>query len=297
MSSLFTPTRDRAMLLSWIVAACFAVVVISTTLTRRDWMLDAHSYWQVWSHQPMYDLPPGTTGAYLYSPAFAQLIWPLTLLPWWLFSVVWFVASCATYLWLVRPIGWVWGVPLLALALEDVTLGNTTWLIALACAVGLRRSAAWTVPLLIKVTPAVGALWHVARRDLRAVLELVGVSAGIVLASWLLAPELWSQWFSFLSENRDPGVALRVVAAAAIVLVAARLERGWLLPLALLVASPVLAVYLLAFACAVPRLLDDPAIDWARAPFGGLRATLRRALDLDHGSRGAGADGGSVARP
>ena len=40
----------------------------------------AHAYWNVWRVGP-YTLPPGSPDAFNYSPAFAQLLRPLTLLP------------------------------------------------------------------------------------------------------------------------------------------------------------------------------------------------------------------------
>ena len=48
-------------------------------------MFDAHAYWTAWQGG-MYDTPWLVNGAYSYSPAFAQLIWPLTLLPWPVFA-------------------------------------------------------------------------------------------------------------------------------------------------------------------------------------------------------------------
>lgn len=53
----------------------------------------------------MYGLPPNTADAYLYSPAFAQLIWPLAQLPWPLFVAAGAVAGFALYAWLLRPLG------------------------------------------------------------------------------------------------------------------------------------------------------------------------------------------------
>ena len=48
---------------------------------------DAHAYYVAWSGG-LYEALPGSVDAYNYSPLFAQVIWPLTLLPWAVFCAV-----------------------------------------------------------------------------------------------------------------------------------------------------------------------------------------------------------------
>ncbi len=279
-STLFAPTRDRLLLLAWTVALCFVGYNVYALLVR-GWMVDAVTYWSVWTVTPMYGgVAPGLQGAYLYSPAFAQVIWPLTLLPWWAFSAVWFTSSCIAYAWLVQPLRAAWAVPLLALALEDILLGNTTWILALACAVGFRVSSGWLPPTLVKVTPAVALAWFAARGDARSVLR-AAIVLGVVLGlSFAAAPDLWAQWWNLLTGHRGTGITVRVVAALVVVVVAARTERPVWVLVALVIASPVVEPYSLAVFCALPRLVSPETLERAARPFGGVVTTFRRALDL-----------------
>ena len=48
------------------------------------------------------DAGAGVLGAYLYSPAFAQLVTPLVALPWNVFLAIWTAMLLAAYGWTVR---------------------------------------------------------------------------------------------------------------------------------------------------------------------------------------------------
>lgn len=280
-ASLFTPTRDRALALSWLAAGTVVALVGPQLVTRR-WMIDGATYFGVWRASPMYHLPPNAHGAYLYSPVFAQIVAPLTLMPWWAFSALWLLAATATYVWLVAPVGWLWAIPLLGLALEDVTIGNTAWLLALACVVGMRWPIAWVVPIVTKVTTGVGLVWFLARKDWRALAVAGGATIAVVTSSWLLAPRLWREWIAFLLHNRsyDGSLPLRLALAAGLVWYASMRDRAWLIPVAMFLATPVIMVYGLGMLCAIPRLLSPAALQRARAPFGTPSEFARRVLDL-----------------
>ncbi len=280
-AGLFTPTRDRVLALAWLASGTI-VVLVSLKLFVRRWMIDGATFYDVWRVSPMYHLPPATQGAYLYSPLFAQVISPLTHLPWWAFSAVWLLAATGAYVWLVAPVGWLWAIPLLGLAPEDVTIGNTAWLLATACVIGMRSPAAWAVPVLTKITTGVGLIWFVPRRDWRALAAAAAATAVAVGLSWVIAPQLWLEWVAFLSENRshDPWLVFRVLLAAALVWNASLRDRAWLIPVAMYVATPVLMVYGLGMLCAIPRLLSPEALARARAPFGTPAQFARRVLDL-----------------
>ena len=64
---------------------------------------DAHAYYVAWSGG-LYEALPGSVDAYNYSPLFAQVIWPLTLLPWAVFCAVCVGAAGAGVAWLLRPL-------------------------------------------------------------------------------------------------------------------------------------------------------------------------------------------------
>lgn len=270
--------RDRLVVAAWAGAACL-VAAEAWLVLQGEWGWDSVTYWSVWSQQTMYHIAPHTQGAYLYSPAFAQVIYPLTLLPRSVFTALWFGLGAGAYCWMIRPAGWVWGIPLAALALEDLRVGNITWLIALSLAVGMRRSPAWVVPALTKVTPAVVVLWLVPRRDWRGLLHFGAVALLVTAVSLRLAPGLWVDWIEFLMSHGHPWAVARFAIAAAIVVLASYRGWPWLLPCALIAVSPVPALYVLGFVCVLPRLLPQGAVAWMREPFGGVRATVRRALN------------------
>ena len=72
-----------------------------------DQSVDAYAYWST-AHGPMYDgQTAGAMGAYLYSPAFAQLLTPLTILPWPLFVTIWTGINLAIVWWLLGR----WSLP------------------------------------------------------------------------------------------------------------------------------------------------------------------------------------------
>jgi len=277
--SLFRPTRDRVLLFAWIVALSLIWVQLQAVVLHGGGY-DSHTYWMAWRTEQMYDLSPGETGAYLYSPLFAQVVWPLTLLPWAVFAVLWWLLGAAAIWWMVRPVGWVWGVPIAALALEDLRIGNLIWLLALATALGVRHATAWVVPAVTKIGPGAGVLWFAGRGDWRSLGRAAVLGVLLVAASWALGPDLWAQWLSFLRANSSWFAMVRIAAAAIVAVWAGRTARPWLLVITLLLASPVLGVYTMAVLVCLPRLWSGDTVARLRVPFGGFRATVRRALDL-----------------
>ena len=59
---------------------------------------DAHAYYVAWSGG-LYEALPTSVDAYNYSPLFAQVIWPLTFLPWGVFCAVCVVAAATGIAW------------------------------------------------------------------------------------------------------------------------------------------------------------------------------------------------------
>jgi hypothetical protein len=84
---------------------------------------DSHAYWLAW-HGPMYTTGPMTQDAFLYSPAFAQALWPAAQLPWQVFSALFSVGLGIALAWLLAPLGWRWAIPLWLEGLPEITSGN-----------------------------------------------------------------------------------------------------------------------------------------------------------------------------
>ena len=155
----------------------------------------------------------GAPVAYYYSPAFLQVFSPLLAL----------LVPCVP-----RDLVRLSGAALVAvarswlpLALVDrvraleVLRGNIETLMALAIVAGFRWPAAWAFILLTKVTPGVGLLWFVGRRDWRSLGIAIGATALIAAVSFVLAPAQWSAWVASLIGERRREHRLAVLPGSA----------------------------------------------------------------------------------
>lgn len=247
----------RTLIPLWIALALFMARAIYSLADFHGLGVDAHAYWLT-AHRPeLYTGRPMMQDAYLYSPAFAQLIWPLTQLPWHAFFAVWVIAEAAAFAWLLAPLGWSWGVPAFLLCGFEIAQGNINALLAVVVVLGFRYPAAWALPLLTKIVIGLGPVWFAARREWRSLAVAVGATFGIAAVSAAISPHLWPRWVHFLaSASEDPSVAPRVLAAILVTIYAARRDRPWLLAPAIVLASPVLhgIGQYLTICAAIPRL-------------------------------------------
>ncbi|HET7037953.1 MAG TPA: hypothetical protein VFI42_19930, partial [Thermomicrobiaceae bacterium] len=145
-----------------------AIVMVAVQMSGVRIGVDAHAYWAVW-HLGLYGprMAFGGPDAFLYSPAFAAAIWPLTLLSWPAFAAAWTALALGTYAWLLWPLELPVRVPLLIASGAVAATGNIEWLIALALVASARWPSAWAVPLLTKVSFGVGVVWYAARGEWR----------------------------------------------------------------------------------------------------------------------------------
>ncbi|TAM86942.1 MAG: DUF2029 domain-containing protein [Jatrophihabitans sp.] len=242
----------------WLAVAAFTAKGI-WALGPAKVGIDAHAYWLTGHHWPLYWRPPAAVDAYLYSPAFAQAIRPLTLLPWPAFYALWICAETAAFAWLLKPLGWAWGVPALMLCAFEIVPGNVTGFVAAAAVLGMsRRPEAWTFVALTKPSLMLGLPSALGRRDWRGLRRMAVAVAAVVAVSAAIWPGQWAAWITFLFHDRgsDPTLPYRVGASWLLAAVAARRRRPWLVvPLMVLASPPTLAIgeYATLFA-AVPRL-------------------------------------------
>lgn len=248
--------------LTWVAGLGLTLLTFQIVHQTR-WAVDAHAYWDAWRGS-MYDGVPNSVDAYLYSPAFAQVIWPLAQLPWPVFGLVWCLAATSAYLYLFLPLGWRWALPLTLCCTPDILIGNIFWLLALVAAFGLRRPALWAVPALTKITPALGPVWFLVRREWRALAISAAATAVVAGLSFAVDPGLWAGWFTFLHHNsgqNDRGVSLvvppllvRLPVAVVVVAWCARTDRRWGLPAGMILATPAFGVAAFTVLAALPRL-------------------------------------------
>jgi hypothetical protein len=182
-------------------------------------------------------------------------------MPWWAFLILWWSGLLATLLWLAAPLERRWRRLVVALCVPMVVVGNIDLLLAAAAVLGLQRPAAWALPLLTKVTPGLGPLWFLLRREWRALGVSVAATAAIVALSFALAPDIWTQWLDFLltsepahHQRNYPPVPLRVAAGVAVVVWGALTDRRWTLALAMTLAAPMAGWTTLGMLLAIPRL-------------------------------------------
>jgi hypothetical protein len=185
-------------------------------------------------------------GAYPYSPAFAQLVWPVNLLPWPLFVAAWTALLLGAVFLLTGPQLALVGVFVAAM---EVAGGNVSLLLTLAIVAGFRWPATWSLVLLTKITPGVGLLWFAFRREWRPFLIAIGATGAIAAVSFLIAPGLWRDWIQLLMSNVGKSgtwaaipVPLLYRLPAAVLLIAwgAPRNQRWVVPVGAMLALPAL---------------------------------------------------------
>jgi len=207
---------------------------------------EARSYWAPTLTRPYANADWTTPSAYVYSPAFLQLVAPISALPWQAFMAVWGGILLAAVRFLTGPRLLAAGI---ALAFVEVYGGNISLLLAAAIVVGFRWPAAWAFVLLTKVTPGVALLWFVVRREWRNLAIALAATAIVVLVSAISMPTAWREWVDVLVHisNRDGTWAavpipfvVRLPIAIAVVVWGASTGRRWTVPVASMLALPAL---------------------------------------------------------
>ena len=234
---------------------------------------DLHAYWATQFGIDYSHANPFLIGAYLYTPAFAQAIAPLTLLPFPVFAALWTAVSVVVCAWLAGR----WAAPLLltgALVLE-LALGQIDILIAAVIVVGFRYPAVWAFPLLTKVAPGVGLLWFVVRREWRKLAIALGVTLAIAAVSAIVAPGEWRDWVELMRRNlTEPAPAgayvpipffVRLPIGVGLIVWGARTDRYWTVPVGVLLSMPILWINVFTLLLAVIPLRAEPGVTPARA--------------------------------
>ena len=207
---------------------------------------EAISYWAPRLAHPYAQANWTTTGAYVYSPAFLQVLSPLRAMPWVAFLGVWTAVLLLAVRFLTGPRLFVVGA---VLATAEIAGGNISLLLAVAIVVGFRWPAAWALILLTKVTPGVGLLWFAVRMEWRNLGIALAATAAVVAISAAFMPGAWAEWVGVLVQiaGRDgtpaavpiPFIA-RLPVAVAVVVWGARTDRRWTVPVACMLALPAL---------------------------------------------------------
>jgi hypothetical protein len=248
LASLETPPwADLALaLLAW------ALIVWFSEPWGRLWGTgqDARCYWQASLADPYVHSDWNDPIAYVYSPAFLQLVSPLITLPWMAFMAVWTALLLAAVRFLTGPRLLVAGL-LFPFTAMEVAGGNVSLLLAAAIILGFRWPWTWSIVLLTKITPGIGLLWFAVRREWRALAIALGATAAVAAVSFLTLPDQWRDWVDAVVRNVASGKSgtwasvpvplwVRGPIAVAIVVWGARTDRPWTVPVASMLALPAL---------------------------------------------------------
>ncbi len=250
--------RDGLAIAGLLFAAYLLVVVAPVSGTVG---FDAYAYWSVDLVHP-YGHVAGELGAFTYTPIAARLFAPVALFTWPAFWWLWTAILAGTAMWLG------WRHALLVLAFPPVAIelyhGNVHLLIAAAIALGFRYPATWAFVLITKLTPGVGLVWFLVRREWRQLVIALGVTAVLVAVSLTIDGRLWSEWISdaLLPVAGGPAqqfyvevpLIVRLPLAAALVAWGARTDRAWTVPAGAALALPVLWLSGLSLLAAIPAV-------------------------------------------
>jgi len=229
-------------------AVAWVVIVVFSAPWGRLWGTgqDAYCYWFPTLADPYARSDWTDPIAYVYSPAFLQLLEPIRRLPWQAFVAAWtLVLLGAVYVLTGRR----WLAVGVVLGSMELAGGNIHLLLAGAMVLGFRWPWTWSIVLLTKITPGIGLLWFVVRREWRNLGIALGATAGIVALSFLVWPSAWPAWAEVLSRvaGRDGTWAavpipfvVRLPFAIALVVWGAWTGRRWTVPVAGMLALPAL---------------------------------------------------------
>jgi len=185
-------------------------------------------------------------GAYPYSPAFATLVYPLNLLPWPLFVAAWTAILLGAAWLLTGPDFFLLG---LLVGAMEIAGGNVSLLLTLAIVQGFKRPWTWAFVLLTKITPGVGLLWFVLRREWRQLAIALGFTAAVVAVSFLLMPQAWRDWIALLAANTGKGgtwaavpipLVVRGPVGVALIIWGAPRNQRWVVPVGAMLCLPAL---------------------------------------------------------
>lgn len=206
---------------------------------------DAHAYY-VADLDHLYSRSAGSADAYIYPPFLAEVVQPLRALPFPAFATLVRLGNVAA---LGIAAGPFTGPLLLTLPIKDeLGYGNINLWLGLLVVAGLRWPALWSGVLLTKVTPGVGLLWFVGRRDWRGLVIAAAATVALAVVAIAIAPGAWADWLAFIrAPSADPSGLLggtffpvRFVVAALLALWAGVRNQPWALVIASWFAVPLL---------------------------------------------------------
>ena len=245
--------------------------------------VDVHAYW-VASPDNLYRYSSSTTDSYNYSPAFEFVVGWWRGIPFQAFAAIWRAILLILLVYMAGPftIFALLNVPVAS----EINAGNIQIPLALAIVAGFRWPATWAFVILTKVTPGVGLLWFLLRREWRLLAIALGATAAIAAASFALMPSAWFDYVRFLTGSPAPSVApyylplwTRLPFAIAIVAWGALTNRRWTVVVGATIALPVYYITSSAMLVGVLPYARTALGRWVAAYQGRPRARAAGASD------------------
>lgn len=250
---LLTPPRRRAVRDGLTLVGVLGVAEQFLQTVIQGGGPDQPAYWGFHLDSLYQGAALGGPAARLYSPAFFQLVAPLSNLPYVWFVALWAAIASAALIWIVRPGPWLGVAVVWVGVVGEIPGGNIHMLLAAAIVLGFRYPEAWSFLLLTKVLPGLGLVWFPLRGEWRSFTRALAATAVISAVSAVIAPGLWADWLSLLVRQATGGgeagtaygpfsLPIRLAIALGVVAWGARTDRRWTVPICAVLASPILPV-------------------------------------------------------
>ena len=263
--------------MNWYRVARDVLVVLGIVVAIGIWAMytfgplslpvDVHYYWAA-DPAHLYPHPElAEKNGYNYSPVFEYVVAWGRLLPFDVFVAIWRAVLLAAVVYLAGPltIFVLFTVPVAS----EINAGNIQILLAFAVVVGFRYPGAWAFVLLTKVSPGVGLLWFVIRREWRALGIVAATTASLVADSLLTHGSQWPSYLELITSGQAPAVSpyyvslwTRLPFAIALVTVGALRGWRWTVPVAATMALPVFYIISWSMLVGVLPFIREAAGRW-----------------------------------
>ena len=301
MARRIVPTGSRAdtvgWFIAWFVLVAIAVQIVAVVIDNMGYQLwpayDTRAYELAAQHlvhgQPLYaPAEIWTAGAYKYPPVFAQLVLPIAFVPEILVDWAWRILGILC----LRYMCGSWKLAVLAILQWPVMLelgfGNVTLALGATALWSLRdKRAIYLLPWFagMKFGPALllPYLWATRPETRRPIVIGCAVFAAACLASFAIAPGLWSDYlgtfgwetastmqanfvYAFVPNHGGTDFAIRFAIGAAAMVVAIRWRLDWLAFVAATCTMPIFSLTRLAVLAALwPLCLRGVVEKWRQA--------------------------------
>jgi hypothetical protein len=199
LAARLAPVASRAATGLGIALAIFYWWLLTTTRSNPG------DVWAYWSANPDALYPTGedwrVTG-YVYSPAFELVVGISRTIPFDIFVAIYRALLLGVLVYLAGPFTALMLV--LFPVASEINAGNIQLLLALAVLASFRWPATWAFVILTKLTPGIGLLWFVLRRQWRHVAIALGVTGLIAAATAVVWPDRWAGYLHLLTAYPPP---------------------------------------------------------------------------------------------